>query len=59
MAKCSECINSSKACHDVKSGFAVVGNMNVGKSTLFSRICGRKTVGINIPGNTLKIKPVQ
>ncbi len=50
MAKCS------KSCHEIKSGFAVVGNMNVGKSTLFSRMCRSKTEGMNIPGNTLRIE---
>ena len=34
----------------------LVGNMNVGKSTIFSRICGSKASSVNIPGNTVTIK---
>ncbi len=34
---------------------AIVGNMNVGKTTLFSRLCGKEATSINIPGNTLAI----
>ena len=41
---------------DVKSGIALVGNMNVGKSTLFSKMCNTKTEGVNIPGNTVAVK---
>lgn len=39
-----------------KSGVAVIGNMNVGKTTLFAQMCGRKTTSINIPGNTVSIQ---
>ena len=38
-----------------KPAIAIVGNMNVGKTTLFSRLCGREITSINIPGNTLAI----
>ena len=38
-----------------KPTIVIVGNMNVGKTTLFSRLCGRETTSINIPGNTLAI----
>jgi len=38
-----------------RTGIAIVGNMNVGKSTLFSRLCGGKTTSVNIPGNTVSI----
>ena len=38
-----------------KQGVVVVGNMNVGKTSLFSRICGKATMRINIPGNTVSI----
>ena len=31
---------------------AIVGNMNVGKTSLFSRMCGQNTKSVNIPGNT-------
>ncbi|MBW1895082.1 MAG: 50S ribosome-binding GTPase, partial [Deltaproteobacteria bacterium] len=39
-----------------KFGIAVVGNMNVGKTTLFSRMCGEEAQSANIPGNTVAIK---
>jgi len=38
-----------------KAGIAIVGNMNVGKSTLFSRMSGTRTASVNIPGNTTSI----
>lgn len=38
-----------------KQGITIVGNMSVGKTSLFSRICGKKTASINIPGNTVSI----
>jgi len=39
-----------------KQGITIVGNMKVGKTSLFSRICGKETASINIPGNTVSIK---
>ncbi len=38
---------------DEKAGIAIVGNMNVGKSTLFSRMCGGRKTSINVPGSTV------
>jgi len=38
-----------------KAGVVVVGNMNVGKTTLFARMCGKETESINIPGSTVSI----
>lgn len=37
-------------------GIALIGNMNVGKTTLFGRMCGGERVSVNIPGNTVSIK---
>lgn len=37
------------------NGIAIVGNMNVGKSTLFSRMTDSNGSSINIPGNTISI----
>jgi ferrous iron transport protein B len=40
--------------HDTKKGgIAIVGNMNVGKSTLFSGMCGGRTTSVNMPGSTV------
>ena len=53
--------NSSKYKNDntgdnIKNpGIVVVGNMNVGKSTLFSQICTGKTSAFKIPGNSVPI----
>ncbi|MBW2608723.1 MAG: ferrous iron transporter B [Deltaproteobacteria bacterium] len=38
-----------------RKGIAIVGNMNVGKSTLFSIMCGGMTTSVNISGNTVSI----
>ena len=38
-----------------KQGITIVGNMKVGKTSLFSRMCGKATASINIPGNTVSI----
>lgn len=56
MAKCSKCAADELTSHAGKSGYAVVGNMNVGKSTLFSRMCHSRTEGVNVPGTTLKVE---
>lgn len=39
-----------------KMGIALAGNMNVGKSTLFSGLCSGRSEGVNIPGNTVAVK---
>ncbi|MGK5084615.1 ferrous iron transport protein B [Bdellovibrionota bacterium FG-1] len=33
----------------------IVGNMNVGKTTLFSQLCGAKTKSVNFPGSTVSL----
>lgn len=38
-----------------KPGIVVVGNMNVGKTTLFARMCDRETTSANISGSTVAI----
>ena len=35
--------------------YALIGNMNVGKTSLFTRITGAKALAINIPGSTVTI----
>jgi ferrous iron transport protein B len=59
MKKCSTC----KGCGPVVANapvenahFVIVGNMNVGKSTIFARICDIETPCINIPGITVANK---
>jgi len=39
-----------------KSGYVLVGNMNVGKTTLFERLSGAKSSSVNIPGTTIRVK---
>jgi len=40
---------------DQINGFAVIGNLNVGKTTLLSRMCDRDIHRFNIPDSTIKI----
>ncbi len=43
------------SCESPHPGIAVVGNMNVGKTTLFERMCKSKKESLNIPGNTVSV----
>ncbi|KPA09339.1 GTP-binding protein, partial [Candidatus Magnetomorum sp. HK-1] len=56
MTSCSECSQCLQSKNNIKPGIAILGNMNVGKSTLFSRICSSKSEGVNFPGNTVTIE---
>jgi len=38
-----------------RPGIAIVGNMNVGKTALFTHMCGGKSTSMNISGNTVSI----
>jgi ferrous iron transport protein B len=40
---------------DKTAQVAIVGNMNVGKTSLFEGLCGRSAGGINFPGSTVTI----
>jgi ferrous iron transport protein B len=42
-----------------KPGIAIVGNMNVGKSSLFSWLCETDTASMNFPGSTVFIESGQ
>jgi len=39
-----------------KSVFAIVGNMNVGKTCLFKALCGSNIHSINMPGSTVSVE---
>ena len=59
MNKCESC----KGCAPVmanlpteKANYIIVGNMNVGKSTIYARMCSIESPSINIPGVTVDIK---
>ena len=64
MKKCDSC-NACKSValdsvapevNQAHSKYVVVGNMNVGKSTLFAKIRGAKAPSVNIPGITVSVK---
>ncbi len=50
---CKRCNQAEVICPHRK--LAIVGNLNVGKSTLFAQICGQETCSINVPGSTVTI----
>ena len=57
---CPECHNqSSLQSASQKPGIAIVGNMNVGKSSLFSWLCETDTASMNFPGSTVFIESGQ
>ncbi|MBW2143840.1 MAG: ferrous iron transporter B [Deltaproteobacteria bacterium] len=41
---------------DRKKGILIVGNMSVGKSALFSRMCGGKATKVKVAGNTVLVR---
>ena len=58
MKKCEECQSCRNLIPDdssAKSNYIIVGNMNVGKSTLFARMRGTKGLSVNIPGSSVSI----
>jgi len=59
MKKCTDCQGCEVARSAGSGGrgnFVLVGNMNVGKSTLFGRLCGSLRIGVNIPGSTVAVE---
>jgi len=53
---CPECHNhSNKLSAPDSPGIAIVGNMNVGKSSLFSWLCEKETDRKNFPGTTVSL----
>lgn len=56
MKHCPECHNQSNEFSKPDNpGIAIVGNMNVGKSSLFSWLCEKKTDRKNFPGTTVSL----
>jgi ferrous iron transport protein B len=53
---CPECHNQSTEISGPHNpGIAIVGNMNVGKSSLFSWLCEKETDSKNFPGTTVSL----
>jgi ferrous iron transport protein B len=60
LKNCPECINSNdKSRTSDSQGIAIVGNMNVGKSSLFSWLSSGESSSMNFPGSTVNIKSAQ
>lgn len=56
MKNCPNCQQAAPQGQPVATSIAIVGNMNVGKSTLFSRLCGAASTSINFPGTTVCLR---
>ncbi|MDX1775206.1 MAG: FeoB small GTPase domain-containing protein, partial [Desulfobulbales bacterium] len=57
MKQCHDCHNNGKVLPTARHnpGIAIVGNMNVGKSSLFSWLCGTESASMNFPGTTVSL----
>ena len=56
MKHCPECHNqNNELSRPHTPGIAIVGNMNVGKSSLFSWLCEKETARKNFPGTTVSL----
>jgi len=57
MSTCPECLDNTNTLTNVKtSDIILVGNMNVGKSTLFSRLCSTEISSYKFPHTTVSIQ---
>ncbi len=61
MSKCDTCTGCQAGIPDLfdseaKGNYVIVGNMNVGKTTLFARLRGADAERVNVPGNTVAIR---
>ena len=62
MSKCDTCTGCGAGIpdlivgDDIKGNYVLVGNMNVGKTTLFSRLRGADAESVNVPGSTVSIR---
>ena len=60
MKNCPECHNSNDESRaSDNQGIAIVGNMNVGKSSLFSWLSSGESASMNFPGSTVTVKSAQ
>jgi ferrous iron transport protein B len=60
LKNCPECHNSNdKSRVSSSQGIAIVGNMNVGKSSLFSWLSAGESASMNFPGSTVTVKASQ
>ncbi len=53
---CKACSSPNISESVFTASYVIVGNMNVGKSTLFARLRGADAPGVNIPGTTISIR---
>ncbi len=56
MKKCPECQKNETSPDVHDSAVALVGNMNVGTSTLFRQMCGDEAFRFTFPGTTVSLK---
>lgn len=56
MKKCPECDRDDPLWDGKSRTLAIVGNLNVGKSVLFDRMCGTRTTSLNVPGTTVSVR---
>ncbi|MGK5094459.1 ferrous iron transporter B [Deltaproteobacteria bacterium TL4] len=59
--KCHQCQTEQINTGSDQSNVVIIGNMNVGKTTLFSRMSGKKRYTINFPGSSVIVEraPIQ
>jgi ferrous iron transport protein B len=60
LKNCPECHNANDTSRaSDNQGIAIVGNMNVGKSSIFSWLSSGESTSMNFPGSTITIKSAQ
>ncbi len=56
MRKCPECEREAPSRKGESRVLAIAGNLNVGKSVLFDRLCGARSASVNVPGTTVSVR---